>query len=65
MINPDSWDTINAWYYIAGATISVMLIISEALAWWPGCKANAITQLYKCIDCISTNPEQEEVHVPE
>jgi hypothetical protein len=61
MIQPDNWDAINAGYYIAGTIISVMLIISEGLAWWPGCRANAITQLYKCIDCLSPEIEDEVI----
>ena len=69
----DYWDQVNTWYYISGSILAVMLIISEGLAWWPGCRANAITQLYKCIDCISVsidrpNPSEvvklEEVPVP-
>ena len=52
------WNTINLWYYIPGGIISIMLCISEALAWWDKCPANAITQLYKCVYC---NKEDSEI----
>jgi hypothetical protein len=65
-LSTDHWDHVNDWYYISGSILSILLIISELLAWWPSCRANAITQLYKCVDCISINierPIQEEVSV--
>lgn len=66
-LSTDFWDSVNTWYYISGSVLAVMLIISEALAWMPRCKANAITQLYRCIDCINSNidrPKPPEVPVP-
>ena len=61
----DYWDQVNTWYYISGSILAIMLIISEGLAWMPGCKANAITQLYKCIKCLSNDdPPPYSLHDP-
>lgn len=40
------------WNITLSIILTIMLIISEALG-WADCKANAITQLYKCYHCAS------------
>lgn len=60
----ETWNQINLWYYIAGAFISVMLCVSEILAWVDRIPANAITQLPRCFVCKDDkSKEDEEVEV--
>jgi len=50
-------DTLTIIYTIFATMLAIMLIISELLA-WSDCKANAISQLHRCLSC--TNPPKSD-----
>lgn len=53
-------DSLTITYTIVATILSVMLIISELLA-WSDCKANAITQLHRCLRCRSIEEPKPQV----
>jgi hypothetical protein len=56
-----NWEQINLAYYIAGSVLTALLIFSEVLGWVKTCRANSITQLYLCIDCINRHDPRRQV----